>query len=100
MPKAAAASPSEEGGKALDRERRALAVGAALQDQLVRRHMKVPFDFIYERYSLFSAAGIWAARELGIPCFVEVNAPLLLEQRPYRKLALQPTKGEKRNRKR
>ena len=48
-----------------------------------------PFDLIYERYSLWSAAGCRAAARLGIPCVVEVNAPLVPEQRKYRKLALE-----------
>jgi glycosyltransferase involved in cell wall biosynthesis len=55
--------------------------------QLVRRkHETAGFDFIYERYSLWSRAGVRAARRLGIPAVIEVNAPLLLEQSRYRKL--------------
>lgn len=35
--------------------------------------------FVYERYSLFTACGIWAARRHGIPIILEVNSPLALE---------------------
>jgi glycosyltransferase involved in cell wall biosynthesis len=45
-------------------------------------------DLLYERYSPFSAAGGWAARRLGIPHVLEVNAPLAWEGRTYRKQAL------------
>jgi glycosyltransferase involved in cell wall biosynthesis len=45
-----------------------------------------PFDFIYERYSLWSYAGMKYARKMGIPGILEVNAPLILEQEKYRGL--------------
>jgi glycosyltransferase involved in cell wall biosynthesis len=57
-----------------------------LERTIVDHHRRAGFDFLYERYSLFSAAGVRAARALGIPCIVEVNAPLLLEQQAYRAL--------------
>ncbi len=41
-------------------------------------------DFIYERYSLWGMAGLWLAKELGIPLVLEVNAPLVYEQQQYR----------------
>ena len=47
-----------------------------------------PFDFIYERYSLFSTAGRSFAKAAGIPFVLEVNAPLVLEAAKYRQLAL------------
>ncbi len=37
-------------------------------------------DMIYERYSLNTYCGIWAARRLRIPIVLEVNAPLATEQ--------------------
>jgi glycosyltransferase involved in cell wall biosynthesis len=43
-------------------------------------------DAIYERYSLFGAAGIEAARTLGIPHVLEVNAPLRAEALRFRTL--------------
>lgn len=62
--------------------------GEELEARLLELHAETPFDFIYERYSLWCAAGVRAARRLGIPCVVEVNAPLLLEQSRYRELVL------------
>lgn len=44
---------------------------------LARRHRP---SFIYERYVTFNAAGAVAARLLGIPLILEVNAPLALER--------------------
>lgn len=44
------------------------------------------FDFIYERYSLWSYAAMECAREKHIPGVLEVNAPLVEEQKAYREL--------------
>ena len=70
------------------KERRYLDVGKAMETHLLRLHTQQAFDLVYERYSLWSAAGVRVARQLHIPCVVEVNAPLVLEQQKYRKLAL------------
>jgi glycosyltransferase involved in cell wall biosynthesis len=43
-------------------------------------------DLVYERYSLFSTAGATVADTLGVPLVVEVNAPLIDEQRTHRVL--------------
>ena len=45
-----------------------------------------PFDLVYERYSLWSFAGLACARQQGWPALLEVNAPLIEEQRQYREL--------------
>ena len=45
-------------------------------------------DFVYERYSLFSLAGIRLARELGVAHLLEVNAPLAYEQEKMRGLEM------------
>jgi glycosyltransferase involved in cell wall biosynthesis len=45
-------------------------------------------DFIYERYALFSYAGVRLARELGVPHILEVNAPLAYEQEKMRGLEM------------
>jgi glycosyltransferase involved in cell wall biosynthesis len=50
---------------------------------LVRRFKP---DAIYERFSLFSVAGVQAARALGAPHVLEVNAPLRDEAARYRTL--------------
>lgn len=49
----------------------------ALQD-------KGPFDLVYERYSLWSHAGLDFACRQGWKTVLEVNAPLIEEQRNYR----------------
>jgi glycosyltransferase involved in cell wall biosynthesis len=44
------------------------------------------FDAVYERFSLFSRGGVEAARVLGVPHALEVNAPLCEEARRFRSL--------------
>lgn len=70
------------------KERRYMASAAAMQEAFAVMHAEQPFDAIYERYSLWSAAGVEVARACNIPVIVEVNAPLLQEQQCYRQLAL------------
>ncbi|MFQ5506852.1 MAG: glycosyltransferase, partial [Planctomycetota bacterium] len=50
-----------------------------------------PHDAVYERLSLFGAAGLAHARREGIPFLLEVNAPLWEEARRYRSLHLGQT---------
>jgi len=69
------------------KETRYLANAELLRQVFAREHQLRPFDAIYERYSLWSAAAVRAARQFGLPAIIEVNAPLLLEQRAYRELA-------------
>lgn len=45
-----------------------------------------PYDFVYERYSLWSHAGMSYAANRKIPAILEVNAPLVEEQQKYRGL--------------
>lgn len=45
-----------------------------------------PFDLVYERYSLWSAAGPSVAVETGTPSILEINAPLIEEQQQHREL--------------
>lgn len=45
-----------------------------------------PYDLVLERYSLFSDAGAQLAEALAVPLVVEVNAPLVTEQRQHRDL--------------
>jgi glycosyltransferase involved in cell wall biosynthesis len=65
------------------RERAALAANAGLRTALESRG---PFDLVYERYSLWSFAGIAYARAAEVPGLLEVNAPLIEEQARYREL--------------
>lgn len=45
-------------------------------------------DVVYERQALWSVAGLQFARRRGIPHLLEVNAPLVEQQRDYRELEL------------
>jgi glycosyltransferase involved in cell wall biosynthesis len=45
-------------------------------------------DVLYERYALFSCAGSFVARRLGVPHVLEVNAPLADEEARFRGLRL------------
>ncbi len=44
------------------------------------------FDFVYERYSLWSNVGARLAQATGLPFVLEVNAPLIKEASRYRSL--------------
>jgi glycosyltransferase involved in cell wall biosynthesis len=44
------------------------------------------FDLVYERYSLWSYTAVEAAARRGVPCVLEVNAPLVEEQSRHRAL--------------
>jgi len=46
-------------------------------------------DLVYERHALFHREGIRLARQLGVPRLLEVNAPLVDEQRRFRGLKLE-----------
>lgn len=72
----------------LTKEKRFNSIGEATERHLTALHEEWPFELIYERYSLWSAAGPRAAKKIGTPCIVEVNSPLLLEQARFRKLAM------------
>ncbi len=65
------------------REREALDGEAAVADRLRRLGS---IDLVYERYALWSAAGMRTARTLGVPGVLEVNAPLIDEQGAHRAL--------------
>jgi glycosyltransferase involved in cell wall biosynthesis len=53
---------------------------------LTREAGKGAFDLIYERYSLWSFAGMEYASEQRVPGVLEVNAPLIEEQSSHRSL--------------
>jgi glycosyltransferase involved in cell wall biosynthesis len=75
LPEVAAADVAE-------RERLLMGRNAALDAALGER----AFDLVYERYALWSYAGVeWAERH-GVPCVLEVNAPLIEEQASHRTL--------------
>ena len=70
------------------KERRLMSLAKAMQRRLELRHRENPFDMIYERYALWSAAGVRAGQNLGLPSVIEVNAPLVEEQAQFRKFVL------------
>jgi glycosyltransferase involved in cell wall biosynthesis len=75
--------PAIVGGELAAREQAALAANAALEHALSAAG---PFDLVYERYALWSHAGMSWARVTGIPALLEVNAPLIEEQARHRRL--------------
>jgi glycosyltransferase involved in cell wall biosynthesis len=66
-----------------EREQRLIQLNRVLQLQLERAG---PYDLVYERFSLWSSAAQAFAAHRGIPSLLEVNAPLVEEQRRYRQL--------------
>ncbi len=75
----------------LRREFRRLLYSEYLQRALVPSLAEFAPHFIYERYSLFSYAGVELARALGMPHVLEVNAPLSREAAQHRDLVLKHT---------
>ena len=61
--------------------------------ELKRRFAADPPDFIYERCSLFGAAGAILSAEWHVPLLLEINAPLALEQAEYREGELSALAG-------
>jgi glycosyltransferase involved in cell wall biosynthesis len=75
--------PRPSKGDAAAREQGGLAGNISLRMELEGAQ---PFDFVYERYSLWSHAALEYARDAGVPGLLEVNAPLIEEQARYRVL--------------
>ncbi|MBF8301230.1 MAG: glycosyl transferase group 1, partial [Acidobacteria bacterium] len=75
--------PIPKAADAADRERAALAANTELAARLASTG---PYDCVYERYSLWSFAGMSFARRVGVPGLLEVNAPLIEEQAVHRSL--------------
>lgn len=67
-----------EAGREADQQR----AGRELAERVIRDGA----DAVYERYSLFSEVLATATAALDIPGFLEVNSPLIDEQRTYRTL--------------
>jgi len=74
----------------LIREIDCLYLNQALEKELLRLYSEIKYDFIYERYSLWSLAGAKASKKLKLPFLLEVNSPLVEEQKLYRSLELEP----------
>ncbi|HEV2122019.1 MAG TPA: glycosyltransferase family 4 protein [Chloroflexota bacterium] len=75
--------PRPPKGLGPEREAAGIAANEALSAALSQRPA---FDLVYERYSLWSFAGMAWAREHGCPSVLEVNAPLVEEQAEHRVL--------------
>lgn len=69
-------------GEGAAREASQAAAAAELAERVINDGASV----VYERYSLFSDALARVTSRLRIPCFLEVNAPLIDEQRTHRRL--------------
>lgn len=76
------------GAQPLDKEVCELVFNATLFRFLHSEFERWRPDAIYERYSLFNLAGLVAARRLGLPHLLEVNAPLRLERARANRLRL------------
>ncbi|MGP1375249.1 MAG: glycosyltransferase family 4 protein [Almyronema sp.] len=74
--------PVPKGAAAL-REKVAIAINPDLQREL---ELAGAFDWVYERYSLWSYSAMEFAQRVGIPGLLEVNAPLIEEQAQHRSL--------------
>lgn len=75
---------------ALLSEARQFAQNRSMQDIINDIVAHDAVDVICERYSLFGIAGREGARWHRIPFVLEVNAPLVVEQREHRRLILAP----------
>ncbi|MCC6509321.1 MAG: glycosyltransferase family 4 protein [Pirellulaceae bacterium] len=75
--------PPESAKDTAHREVVAQHVAEQISDALESRG---PFDLVYERHSLWSAAGPKYSQAYGIPSILEINAPLIYEQRMHRGL--------------
>lgn len=78
--------PLAVGTQAAERAQQALNAHAQVMAQLAASG---PYEVVYERYSLWSHAGMSFARQAGITGILEVNSPLIDEQRKYRELPLE-----------
>lgn len=78
----------EEGSSVLARELHSLLLNVRTLEVLGELDRQAPVEAIYERYSLWSWAGLRFARQRRIPFVLEMNAPLVEEQQTYRRLHL------------
>ena len=71
--------------------KQAIAVASLNRELAAALDHAGPYDVVYERYSLWSFAAMEYARATGVPGVLEVNAPLIEEQREHR--GLRDTEG-------
>ncbi|WP_099237414.1 glycosyltransferase family 4 protein [Synechococcus sp. BDU 130192] len=75
--------PKVPKGDLASREQGLFQQNQTLQNLLTQA---APYNLVYERYSLWSQAGMTSARNWQIPGILEVNAPLIEEQATHRGL--------------
>ncbi|MFC7879471.1 glycosyltransferase family 4 protein, partial [Isoptericola sp. NPDC057391] len=73
-------------GSTAGRERALQDADAQVGDVLDALHERAGIDLVYERYSLWGTAATAWADDAGVPSLLEVNAPLVAEQRTHREL--------------
>ncbi len=78
------------GDRQLGREVQGLLLNLRVAEALDDLDRRQPLDAVYERYSLWSWAGLRFARRRGVPLVLEVNAPLVAETSTWRRLELAP----------
>ncbi len=78
------------GRRQLAREVHSMLLGSRALEELEALDGRAPLDAVYERYSLWSWAGLRFARRRRVPLVLEVNAPLVDEERRWRRLELEP----------
>lgn len=81
-------SVAQQGQQQWSRELHSLLLGVRVSEELEARHRCAPIDAVYERYSLWSWAGLRFCRLRDVPFVLEVNAPLVAEQARYRGLEM------------
>ncbi|MDQ3382955.1 MAG: glycosyltransferase family 4 protein, partial [Actinomycetota bacterium] len=89
--------PVDGGDPTLDKQQRTAVREhhqARAASELADRVVADGADIVYERYSLFSTALAEVTRRLGVPGILEVNAPLIEEQRDHRQLVDEPAAAQ------
>lgn len=81
-------SVGERADRTLSNELYSLLINSSIHEGLVSLEQEGQLDALYERYSLWSVAGLRFARSRRIPFLLEVNAPLVQEQEIYRQLQM------------
>ena len=84
------AMPTADGDLQLGRETHAMLLNLRVAEALEELERQEPLDAVYERYSLWSWAGLRFARRHRKPLILEVNAPLVREATEWRRLELAP----------
>lgn len=82
----ATADESRSAGGTHASEVHGLLLNQTVLEHLEALHRQWHIDVVYERYSLWSFAGLQFARRWRVPFLLEVNAPLAAQQEEYRGL--------------